>query len=285
LFRPALATLPLTRWLLDAANTAIADATAALENFRFDDYAGACTRFTWNVFCDWFLELSKPILLGTDEAAAREVRDTTAHVLGVILRLLHPAIPFVTETIWDDFGFGPARSLTHAAWPHPDAVPDAAEARAELDWVVRFITGVRTVRAEMNVPPSVLCPVLLRDAAPETLARAARWQDVAKRMARLSDIGPAPASIPPGSAQLVLDEATLLLPLAGVIDLAAERTRLERDRTRALDEAAKVARKLDNADFVARAPAEVVAENRAREAAARDEAARLGAALARLGAS
>jgi valyl-tRNA synthetase len=285
LFRPAAARLPLNRWLLDAANIAIADATAALENFRFDDYAGACTRFTWNVFCDWYLELSKPILLGSDEAASREVRDTTAHVLGVILRLLHPAIPFVTETIWDDFGFGPQRSLTHAAWPHAEAVHDAADARTELDWVVRFITGVRTVRAEMNVPPSVLCPVLLRDASPETLARAGRWQDVAKRMARLSEIGPAPAATPPGSAQLVLDEATLLLPLAGVIDLAAERTRLERDRSRALDEAAKVARKLGNADFVARAPAEVVAENRAREAAARDEAARLGAALARLGAS
>jgi valyl-tRNA synthetase len=282
LFRPAAARLPLNRWLLDAANTAIAEANAALENFRFDDYASACMRFTWNVFCDWFLELSKPILLGTDAAAAREVRDTTAYVLGVILRLLHPAIPFVTETIWDDFGFGPARSLTHAAWPHAEAVQDAAEARAELDWVIRFITGVRTVRAEMNVKPAVLCPVLLRDAAPATLARAARWQDVAKRMARLSEIGPAPDATPPGSAQLVLDEATLLLPLAGVIDLAAERARLQRDQVRALDEAAKAARKLDNADFVARAPAEVVAEIRAREAAARGEAARLGAALARL---
>jgi valyl-tRNA synthetase len=284
LFRPAAARLPLNRWLLDAANTAIAEANAALESFRFDDYAGACTRFTWNVFCDWFLELAKPILLGNDEAAAREVRDTAGYVLGVILRLLHPAIPFVTETIWDGFGFGPERSLTRATWPHAEPVQDAAEARAELDWVVRFITGLRTVRAEMNVPPSVLCPVLLRDAAPETLARAARWQDVAKRMARLSEIGPAPATTPPGSAQLVLDEATLLLPLAGVIDLAAERARLERARARALDEAAKVARKLDNADFVARAPAEVVAENRAREAAARDEAARLAAALGRLGA-
>jgi valyl-tRNA synthetase len=282
LFRPANARLPLNRWLLDACNTAIAEADAALESFRFDEYADACTRFTWNVFCDWFLELAKPVFFGTDEAAAQEVRDTGAYVLGVILRLLHPAIPFVTETIWDDFGYGPELSLARATWPHAAQVTDAAAAREELDWVVRFITAVRTVRAEMNVPPSVLCPVLLRDAAPGTMARAARWLDVAKRMARIEDIGAAPAATPPGTAQLVLDEATLLLPLAGVIDLGAERARLQRDQARALDEAGKVARKLANADFVARAPAEVVAENRAREAAARDEAARLGAALARL---
>jgi valyl-tRNA synthetase len=282
LFRPQSAQLPLNRWLLDASNTAIAEATAALESFRFDEYADACTRFTWNVFCDWFLELAKPVLFGTDEDAAREVRDTAAYVLSVILRLLHPAIPFVTETIWDGFGFGPELSLAGASWPAAAPVHEAAAARDELDWLVRFITGVRTVRAEMNVPPSVLSPVLLRDASPETRARAERWQDVAKRMARLSDIGEAPDTTPPGTAQLVLDEATLLLPLAGIIDLDAERARLQRDRGRALEEAEKVARKLGNADFVARAPVEVVAENRAREAAARDEAARLEAALARL---
>jgi len=139
------------------------------------------------------------------------------------------------------------------------------------------------VRAEMNVPPSVLCPVLLKDPSAETRARAERWLDVARRMARISELGEAPATVQPGTAQMVLDEATLLLPLAGVIDLDAERARLTRDRGRALDEAEKVARKLGNADFVARAPAEVVAENRAREDAARQEAARLGAALARLG--
>ena len=251
-------------------------------DYRFDEYAQACTRFFWNVFCDWYLELSKPVLLGHDAAACAEVRDTTAHVLGTVLRMLHPAIPFVTETIWDDFGYGPPLSLVGAAWPHAVAVHEAAGARAELDWVVRFITGVRTVRAEMNVPPSVLCPVLLRDASPETLARAQAWADVARRMGRMSEIGVAPDSVPAGSAQLVLDEATLVLPLAGVIDLGAERARLERDRARAIEEAEKVARKLANTDFVTRAKPEVVAENRAREQAALADAARLAAALRRL---
>ena len=282
LFRPHTARLALNRWLLDAANAAIAEADAALGAYRFDDYAQACTRFTWNVFCDWYLELSKPVLMGQDAAAAAEVRDTTAHVLGTMLRLLHPAIPFVTETIWDDFGYGPPLSLVRASWPHGVAVHEPAQAREELDWVVRFITGVRTVRAEMNVPPSVLCPVLLRDAAPDTLARAQAWSEVARRMGRMSEIGAAQDAVPPGSAQLVLDEATLILPLAGVIDLGAERARLERDRTRALGEAEKVARKLANADFVTRAKPEVVAENRARAQAALADAARLEAALRRL---
>jgi len=282
LFRPETARLPLCRWLLDAANTAIAEADEALEAFRFDDYAGACTRFTWNFFCDWFLELAKPTLVGADEVAAREVRDTAAYVLGLILRLLHPAVPFVTESIWDGFGYGPALSLVRAPWPERHTVHDAAAAREELDWVVRFITAVRTVRSEMNVPPSVLGPVLLRDAAPETLARAHRWAEPARRLARISEIGVAPAETPAECAQLVLDEATLLLPLAGLIDVAAERARLAREAGRALDDAEKVARKLANEDFVARAPAEIIAENRAREAAARAEAARLAAALARL---
>jgi valyl-tRNA synthetase len=286
-FQPAQVASPLCRWLLDAANTAIAEATAALAAYRFDDYAAACTRFTWNIFCDWFLELAKPVLQpgpdgGASEDAAREVRDTAAHVLGVILRLLHPAIPYVTETIWDGFGYGSELSLARATWPTQLDVAGAAEARGELDWVLRFITSVRAVRAEMNVPPSVMAPVLLRDAAPATIARAAQWADAARRLARVSEIGQAPEQLAPGTAQLVLDEATLLIPLAGLVDLAAERTRLERDRGRALDEAAKMAAKLSRADFVERAPPEIVAENRARQAASEAEAARLQAALGRI---
>ncbi|HTZ70182.1 MAG TPA: valine--tRNA ligase, partial [Acetobacteraceae bacterium] len=281
-FRPELARLPLSRWLLAEARAAVAQANAALESFRFDEYADACTRFTWNIFCDWFLELAKPVLTGTNAAEAAEMRATAAFVLGIILRLLHPAIPFVTETIWDGFGYGAALSLARESWPDAWEVHEPQAAKAELDWVIRFITAVRTVRAEMNVPPSVPGPVWLRDAAPETSARAARWAEPAKRLARISDIAAAPADTPAETALLLLDEATLLLPLAGLIDVAAERTRLAKEAARAEDDAEKVARKLANADFVARAPAEVVAENRAREASARAESSRLRAALARL---
>jgi valyl-tRNA synthetase len=283
-FTPEQATLPLTRWILAAASDAVAEATAALEAYRFDEYASACYRFTWNVYCDWFLEFAKPALApGGDADEATEVRRTAAHVLGVILRLLHPAMPFVTEELWDQFGYGAACSLIRAEWPLPFAVPGAAEARAELDWVVRLIGEVRTVRSEMNVPPSVLGPVLLKDAAETSLARGRRWLEAIGRLARASTLAALEGEVPRGSAQAVLDEATIVLPLAGLIDLEAERARLQRERAKADKEAEALARKLANPDFVTRAKEEVVEENRERLRAAQADVARLEAALARIG--
>ena len=322
-FDPGAARLPLTRWILDAANRAVAEATAALEAFRFNDYAGACYRFTWNVFCDWFLELAKPVLEqgsaggahplpspppqagegahepspprrgrgqgegdlahSPEEAAnAAEVRGAAAFVLGVVLRLLHPVIPFVTEELWDYFRYGEEYSLIRAPWPERVPVRDAEAARAELDWVVRLVSQVRTVRAEMNVPPGTPTPVLLKDAAPATLERATRWTDQIRRLARASELRSLDSEVPAGSAQAVVDEATIVLPLSGVIDVAAERARLLRERERAAAEVEKIARKLANEDFVRRAPEEVVEENRERLEAARAEVARLEAALARI---
>ena len=282
-FDPAGARLALCRWLLDAANQAITEASEALEAYRFNDYAAVCYRFTWGVFCDWFVEFAKPVLQGSDPAAAAELRATTAHVLGIILRLLHPAMPFITEALWADLGFGPEGSLIAASWPVPGPVHAPAEARAELDWVVRLITEVRTVRAEMNVPPAMLAPVLLREANAATLERGQRWIEPIKRLARAESLAPLSGDAPAGAAQAVLDESTLVIPLAGLIDLAAERARLGKERDRAAAEAAKFSQKLANADFVARAPAAVVEENRERVQAAEADVARLSAALARIG--
>jgi len=223
-----------------------------------------------------------PVPVQSDTANAREVRATAAHVLGIVLRLLHPAMPFVTEELWDRFGYGAQYSLIRAPWPTPVPVTDGAKARHELDWVVRLITQVRAVRAEMNVPPSTPTPILLRDATPETLARASRWIDAIKRLARASELQPLTGEMPKGSAQAVLDEATVILPLAEVIDLGTERTRLAKERDKAAGEARKIALKLENADFVSRAPEDVVEENRERLAAAQAEVARLAAALARI---
>ncbi len=281
-FDPATAQLPLCRWLLDAANQAIAEAETALEAYRFNDYAAACYRFTWNLFCDWFLEFAKPVLNGPDGAEATELRATAAHVLGIVLRLLHPAMPFVTEHLWDEMGYGAPCSLIRAPWPQPGRVVDPEPARDELGWVVRLVGEVRTVRSEMNIAPSTLTPILLRDARPETLERAARWTEVIGRMGRASSIGALDGPLPAGSAQMVLDEATVVLPLAGVIDLAVERARLAKERTKALAEADKVLRKLDNAEFVAKARPEVVEENRDRLATFQHDAARIEAAMARI---
>jgi len=283
-FDPSAVTLPLSRWLLAETNAAIRDATAALEAYRFDDYAGAGYRFVWNTFCDWFLELSKPLLAeGADPAAAAEIRSVGAHVLGQILRLLHPVIPFVTEELWDRFGYGEACSLIGTAWPEPIQVPNADEARSELDWVVRLIGQVRSVRAEMNVPPSKPSPVLLQGASAEDMGRIGRWVEAIQRLARASDVAMLTGEVPKGSAQAVLDEVTIVLPLEGLIDLAAERSRLGNERDKLAVDAKKTRQKLDNADFVSRAKEEVVAENRERLATAEAEITRLQAAIDRLG--
>ena len=276
-FDPAQVQGVLARWILDSAGTALAAATAALEAFRFDEYAAACYKFTWHSFCDWFLEFAKPSL-----ATDPELRAAAAHVLGLMLRMLHPVMPFVTSVLWGEFGFGEAAELIRAPWPEPAPVPGAAAARADIEWLVRLVSEVRTVRSEMNVPPAVLAPVLLRDAAPETMARAAQWSEVLGRMARASEVTRLVGEPPRHSAQMALEEATIVLPLEDLIDLDAERQRLEKELARTRAEAAKVAAKLGNADFVARAKPEVVEENRGRLAGFEMDIQRLEAALARL---
>ncbi len=282
-FDPVSVKSPLCRWILDAAGRAVSEGTEALEDYRLDEYAQSGYRFVWNTFCDWFLEFAKPVFAeGADPAVAAETRATAAHVFGVILRLLHPAIPFVTEELWHRFGYGDEWTLIREPWPAPVVVPDAEAARLELDWVVRLIGLVRSVRTEMNVPPSALAPVLLRDASAETMARAERWLDAIRRLARASEVRALDGDMPAGSAQAVIDEATVVLPLAGLIDLSAERKRLAGTRDKALAEAKKVMQKLANADFVSRAKPEVVEENRERLVGFEAEAARLDEALARI---
>ena len=281
-FDPASAKLPLSRWILDATNAALAEANAALEGFRFDDYAKACYRFAWNDFCDWFLEFAKPVLNGPDGADKNEVKATAAHVLGVILRMLHPVMPFITEELWHRMGYGAEGSLIRTAWPEAMAVADAAAARAELDWVVRLISEMRTVRSEMNVAPSVTVPLLMAGAWPESVARAERWADAIRRLGRASEIRSMIDNPTKGVVQIVLDEMTLMLPLADVIDFAAERARLRKERTRIEGEVQKVEAKLGSKAFVSRAPVEIVEENRERLAAWQAEIARLDAALARI---
>ncbi|MDD2795298.1 valine--tRNA ligase [Acidocella sp.] len=278
-FHPEDAKLPLSRWILVKANAAIRSATEALDAFRPNDYAQACYRFAWGDVCDWFIEFAKPGFSGGDAA---EIHDVAAYVLGILLRLMHPLIPFVTEELWDHFGYGPQYSLINAPWPEPVGVHEPEAARAQVQWVVDLISQVRTVRSEMNVPPSVKSPVLLHDAAPETLARGDEWFEAISRMARASAFGPLAGGVPHGAAQAVLGEATIVLPLAGIIDLAAERARLTATRAKASAELQKVEQKLANADFVSRAPETILEEHRERQESFAAEVARLDAALQRI---
>jgi valyl-tRNA synthetase len=281
-YDPAKASSALSRWILDGANRAVAECTAALEAYRFDEYGAAAYRFVWGSYCDWFLEFAKPVFYGEDDAAKADLKGTAQHVFGTILKLLHPSMPYITEELWHLFGYGGECTLIRESWPEAVRVDGAEAAREELDWVVKLVSEVRAVRSEMNVPPSVTVPLLLQGASPATLARAARWIEPIRRFGRATDVTALEGPAPKGVAQVVVGEATVMLPLADVIDFAVERTRLAKERGKAEAEAKKVIAKLGNADFVARAPAEIIDENRERLANFEAEMLRLDAALARL---
>ncbi len=314
-FDPRRAKETLNRWIAHEAAKAGSEATAALEAYKFNDAAGAIYRFVWNIFCDWYLELAKPVLTGPDCAAKNETRAATAWALDEILKLLHPFMPFVTEELWRvtaasvipgrreapgpesispaavdmDSGLAPAARpgmtgrevlLALSAWPQHDGLDDAA-AEAEIGWVIDLVNEIRSVRSEMNIPPATLLPLMLSGASIETHARARRWADFVRRLARVAEIS-FTEKIPRAAAQLVVRGEVAALPLKGVIDLAAERARLAREMAKCDADIARVEQKLGNADFIKRAPEEVVEGEREKRAEAQARKAKIAAALERL---
>jgi valyl-tRNA synthetase len=279
-FDPASAKVTLNRWIAGESERTLAAVTEALQAFRFNEAAGAIYHFIWHVYCDWYLELIKPILAGTDQAAA-ETRAMAATVLDRALVLLHPFMPFVTEELWRKRApaEGRATLLMLAPWPQHQGLENAA-ADAEIGWLIRFISEVRSVRAEMNVPAGAKVPLVVSGASDETRARVARHQETLLRLARLDNIDF--GKPPPGAVQIVLDEAVLALPLAGVIDVDAEQKRLKREIDRVGSEIRQLDAKLANEKFVSRAPGHVVEEQRERKVEAEAVAAKLEQALKRL---
>jgi valyl-tRNA synthetase len=281
-FDPAGAKVTLNRWILGESERTLAAITEAIQAFRFNEAAGAIYHFVWHVYCDWYLELIKPILAGDDEQAAAETRAVAAFVLDRALKLLHPFMPFVTEELWAKLApdaEGRDSLLMLAPWPEHQGLANE-EADAEISWLIRVISEVRSVRAEMNVPAGAKVPLLIAGAGEETKARVARHQETLLRLARLDslDFGKPPQ----GAVQIVLDEATLALPLAGIIDIDAEQKRLKREIDKVGSEIKQLNAKLANEKFVSRAPEHVVEEQRERKVEAEAIAAKLAQALKRL---
>jgi valyl-tRNA synthetase len=281
-FDPASAKQTVNRWIAGESERALANVTEALEAFRFNEAAGAIYHFVWHVFCDWYLELTKPILAGDDEAAVTETRAMTAWVLDRALQLLHPFMPFVTEELWAKLAAEQeARQslLILSPWPGYQGLQNA-QADAEIGWVIRLVSEVRSVRAEMNVPPAARVPLVISGASKNTEACARRHEETLLRLARLDSVSF--GKTPQGAVQIVLDEATLALPLAGVIDIDAESKRLKREIDKVGFEIKQLDAKLANEKFVARAPEHVVEEQRERKTDAEAIAAKLAQALKRL---
>ncbi|KIP98940.1 valyl-tRNA synthetase [Agrobacterium tumefaciens] len=281
-FIPEATTQTINRWILtELANTA-KEVTGYIENYRFNDAASSLYRFVWNQVCDWYLELLKPVFSGDDEDAKREAQACVAYVLEEIYKLLHPFMPFMTEELWaHSAGEGESRAdlLCHTDWPAPQFRDDAAA--AEINWLVDLVSGIRSTRAEMNVPPGATAPLVIVAANPTTEARLDRHSAAIRRLARADEIRAADVA-PKGSAQLVLGEATVCIPLGNLIDVAAEKARLDKAIGKAEAELERIDKKLSNEKFVANADPEVVAADRERKAELDMQVASLRTALLRV---
>jgi valyl-tRNA synthetase len=282
-FDPGKCEATVNRWIVGALAETGKTVTGAIEEYRFNDAANALYHFVWGTFCDWYLEIIKPILAG-NEAPREETRAACAFVLDQTLHLLHPIMPFLTEELWEKLRPERANRLISAEWPRLDEALVDAHAAAEMDWLVRLVSEIRAVRAEMNVPPAAQIPLLIKDASPVTLARTETHRDAICRLARVKDIAFTDRPAGPGALQIVVDEATCILPVAEVIDVSAEKTRLSREIAKLESEIEKLDRKLGNEGFLAKAPPEVVDEQRERKAEAVQAKAKLDAALGRLSA-
>jgi valyl-tRNA synthetase len=281
-FDPGTARETVNRWIAVKLGEASGRIVQALDGYRFNDAANAAYQFVWNTFCDWYLEFAKPIFQGTDDAAKAETRATAAWTLDQILHILHPFMPFITEELWGQLAENRATPLISSHWPSL-RVHDA-EAEAEMDWLVKLISSIRAVRAEMNVPPSAKLPLLVKGASDVTRARLLTHHGIIAQMARAASIETIDEAPSKGAVQVVVDEATIVLPLVGVIDLDQEKARLTKEIAKLTGEIEKVDKKLGNEAFVAKARPEVVEEQRERREEWMAAKAKLADALQRLAA-
>ncbi|MEQ8743245.1 valine--tRNA ligase [Parasphingorhabdus sp.] len=278
------ASLPVNRWIISEVVETQQALDKALADLRFDAAANTIYHFTWDRFCDWYLELIKPVLQGEDASAADETRIVAGWVLDQIIAMLHPFMPFITEELWHAMAAengGRDYDLIVAKWPEPKAAVDA-QAKAEIDWLIKLVSEVRSTKVELNIAPGTKMTAHVRDGDDDLLAKIARQNAALDRVGRLETISFDPA--PEGaSAQIVVDGATYVLPLAGAIDVDAEKGRLNKALEAAQKEAKSLSGRLGNPNFVEKAKPEAVEKARADLADKEAEAERLQAAIDRLG--
>ena len=282
-FQPAEAGTTLARWILTESTRTAGEVTAAIEAFRFNEAAAAIYRFTWNTFCDWYLELAKPVLMGPDCAERREIRAATAHVVDRILAVLHPFMPFLTEELWhvtaERSGMKRDSLLVHARWPDGGLVDESAA--DEINFVVDLVASVRSVRVETSVPASVEAEIVVVGASETEEDWLARHDAAIRRLARGSAVSVADVA-PPNSAQAVVGDVVVCLPLEGIVDLAAERARLSKEVGRLEKDIERIDGRLGNARFLEKADEDTIEEQREKRREAEARLAKLRAAIERL---
>ncbi|WP_028878387.1 valine--tRNA ligase [Terasakiella pusilla] len=279
-FDPAAVQHPVNRWIVGKVGDIAAEVGRQIEEYRFNESANSIYGFAWGTFCDWYLEFTKPILNGADEAAVEETKATTAWVLDQILHVLHPSMPYITEELWESMADERANQLISSSWPQK--VLEDADANEEMDWLVNLISTIRTTRSELNVPGSVQLDVFLQGASDVTVQRLERNMDLIKRMARLQKVEPITEAIAQGCVQEVVGESTVFINVVDHMDVNAEKARLEKEIANLDKIIGGKEKKLSNEKFVANAPADVVETERTKVAELTAKNDKFKEALARL---
>lgn len=280
-FDPSKVEHTVNKWIIDCVTTCAADISRAIEDYKFNEAANAIYQFVWGTFCDWYLEFTKPLLAG-DGAVVAETKKTTAWVLEQILRLLNPFMPYVTEELYEVLGKSSADDMLIASkWPQYGTNLKQEEAQAEMNWVIRLISEIRSVRSDMNVPAGAKLHLLVKDASATTRARLKTYDEIIRRLARLETVE-LTDKVAKGAIQAVVDEATLILPVADIIDLDKERERLQKQIVKLQDDISKIDQKLSNQQFVANAPEEIIEEQKQRRMDAENTVSKLQQALKHL---
>ena len=278
---PPAASATANRWIIGETARARAATDAALEAFRFNDAAGGLYAFTWGKVCDWYVEFAKPLLASEDEALVAETRATMGWVLDQALKMLHPFMPYITEELWQVTA-PREKMLIHADWPEyaPEDLVDPA-AEAEMRWVIALIEAIRSARAEMNVPAGMKVPLVVQGLGDQARAAWEANEALIRRLARIESFEEV-ERLPRGAVTLAVEGGVFAMPLAGLIDVAAEKARLEKALEKIGREIRGLEGRLGNPKFVESAPGEVVEETRANLAARKEEAEKLETALGRL---
>ena len=284
-FNPATVTYTPNTWIIAALADCQASIDKAIESYRFNEAANAIYQFVWGTFCDWYLEFTKPLLQdGEDNETSAEIRSTTGWVLDQIYVLLNPFMPFITEELSDAMTPNKGGLLLQAAWPDYSSLPAAGDASDKMEWLINVITEIRSVRADMNVPASAKIRLLVKDACEVSRGGLCDYDEIIKRMARIESIELTDKA-PKGSIQTLVGSTTLILPIADIIDLDAERARLQKQISKLDDDIKKINAKLGNEKFVANAPEEIIEEQKSRLEEAETARAKFSAALEQLDAA
>ena len=262
------------RWILSRLNNVCAEVNKNLDNFRFNDAAGAIYKFIWNEFCDWYIELSKSSLL-SDDGRKPVSQNILAHVLESSLRLLHPFMPFITEEIWQQLPVE-GKSVMTAPYPVFDPAMVDTEAENKLGLIMETITGVRNIRGEMDIKPSLRFNVLIKTQDPEKEKIINEHSQYIRELARVEELQVGPSiTKPPASAATVLHGMEIIIPLEGLMDFAEEKKRLEKVLKKIEKDVTFLGKKLSNPNFVDKAPAEVIAKDRQKQKALIEKQAKL----------